>query len=169
VRYPLTSSEHWLLHSDGGVGSLELGTQAYRRTRDSLLRIPSARRRSRRRTAGGGRRNGRAVSGGANSVMPPNRTPGRISRRTRATGVQAARRRPGEVAALRPTHPHPRARRSRRRTTARRATERAAGWGCARRQPCGCVRAAPVRGGQFRMGVASATHARRRPRVRKVA
>ena len=101
MRYPLTSSEHWLLHSDGGVGSLELGTQAYRRTRDSLLRIPSARRRSRRRTAGGGRRNGRAVSGGANSVMPPNRTPGSISRRTRATGVQAARWHHGGVAARR--------------------------------------------------------------------
>jgi hypothetical protein len=56
---------------------------------------PSARRRSRRRTTGGGRRGRAARSALCHPALPS----GSIARRHRATGVQAARRHPGEVGA----------------------------------------------------------------------
>jgi len=67
-------------------------------------RIPCARRRSRRRTPGGGRRNGRRHRAARSALWPPDSTglghPEVIaSAQLHRTGVQAARRRPGEVAA----------------------------------------------------------------------
>jgi len=65
---------------------------------------PSARRRSRRRSTGGGRRNGRRHRAARSALWPPDSTglghPEVIaSAQLHRTGVQAARRRPGEVAA----------------------------------------------------------------------
>jgi hypothetical protein len=78
------------------------------------------------------------ASGGGKHVMPPTWAPGSTVRCTRATGVQSARRRPGQVAAHRRSwarrlprraHPHPRVGG---RGDGRRAPERAV---CATRRP----------------------------------
>jgi hypothetical protein len=68
----------------------------------SSARRPSARRRSRRRATGGWRRSWPPASGCAKRVMPSNPVIRKLSSgATGATGVQAARRNPGEVAARR--------------------------------------------------------------------
>jgi len=90
-------------------------------------RTPSARRRSRRRTTGGaGAGTGRRHRAARSALCHPTRASGSVVRSTCATGVQAARRHPGEVAARRRSrmpapsarHAPPSARRrARRRTT----------------------------------------------------
>ena len=145
-----------------GARAEDAGRRGTKRTTSTRRASPSARRRSRRRTAGGRSPGRRQRARDARYCHRTPRQPEVIPRRTCATGVQAARRHPSEMALRRrywrrvppPTaHPHPPRRRSLRRTAG-------GGTGAARSALChpprGSRRLSPAHLRHGRAGCASA-------------